>query len=145
MAMHFAQRAAEQTNRSVRGFTPDAIAWLQSREWPGNVRELQHAVERAVILTRDEEISSEAFDPRRFSLAAAAAKVSRAGDGDDGVVLSSLRLDDAERVLIDRALKATKGNRTQAAKLLGIGVRTLRTKLNATSGPMSDEADAPSA
>ena len=41
LAMHFAQRMAEQSGRSIRGFTPEAMAWLQSREWRGNVRELQ--------------------------------------------------------------------------------------------------------
>ena len=135
LALHFAQRTAEQSKRDFRGFTPDAIAWLQSREWAGNVRELQHTVERAVILSRDAEISSSAFDPARFSLAAnASAPASRRGAAKDGdIVLSSLRLEDAEHVLIAKAMDAAKGNRTQAAKLLGVSIRWLRGKLNTKS------------
>jgi DNA-binding NtrC family response regulator len=132
LAMHFAQRAAEQAGRQVRGFTPDALAWLQSREWAGNVRELQHAVERAVILCTDEDIPAMAFDTRRHSLTPGTASAPLKPDTAhaDDVVLRSFSLVDAEKVLIERALKATGGNRTQAAKLLGISVRTLRGKLN---------------
>ena len=142
LAMHFAQRAAEQTDRPFRGFTPDAIAWLQTREWPGNVRELQHAVERAVILSRDDEIDSTAFDARRFSLTpdATSPAVQATSPDAGGLTLSSLRLDDAERVLIARAIEAAKGNRTLAAKLLGVSIRTLRSRLNAPGMPSSDPA-----
>jgi DNA-binding NtrC family response regulator len=144
LAMHFAQRMAEQTNRTIRGFAPEAIAWLQSREWRGNVRELQHAVERAVILSSDDEIDMSAFETQRFSLTADAAPAVRTSgtvagtDTADNVVLHSLRLEDAEQVLITKALEATSGNRTQAAKLLGVSVRTLRSRLNISD---SDAAD----
>jgi DNA-binding NtrC family response regulator len=138
--MHFAQRAAEQSGRNFRGFTTDAIAWLQSREWAGNVRELQHVVERAIILSRDDEIGSTAFEARRFSLTPDASPDARRSNAteDGDVVLTSLRLDDAERVLIAKALESAKGNRTLAAKLLGVSVRTLRSRLNAPQTPGAD-------
>jgi DNA-binding NtrC family response regulator len=143
LAMHFAQRAAEQSGRNFRGFTTDAIAWLQSREWAGNVRELQHVVERAIILSRDDEIGSTAFESRRFSLTPnASPEVRRSDTAQNGdVVLTSLRLDDAERVLISKALEAAKGNRTLAAKLLGVSVRTLRSRLNAPQTPAADAVE----
>ena len=65
LALHFADRAAEQSGRPRPQLTADALAWLSSRDWPGNVRELQHAVERAVILTPGAVITPAAFTARR--------------------------------------------------------------------------------
>jgi DNA-binding NtrC family response regulator len=123
---------------------------LQSLPWPGNVRELQHAVERAVILSAEPMLGPGAFDAQRFGLAheigdarAAPLHASRAEraerDGaDDGafdaerptIVLHTLNVAEAEEVLIQKALQATDNNRTRAAELLGMSVRTLRSKLN---------------
>jgi DNA-binding NtrC family response regulator len=130
------------------------MAVLQAYGWPGNVRELQHVVERAVILSPDPVLGLSALDPARFGLtaggigvrgpAAAAARAAHdasangaPGDHDAGgsahpmrVVLHSLDVNEAERVLIERALVVAENNRTRAAELLGISVRTLRNKLN---------------
>jgi DNA-binding NtrC family response regulator len=149
LATRFAVRTAEEVGKRFEGIAPDAMAVLQAYGWPGNVRELQHVVERAVILAPDPVLSLSALDPARFGLAggglavrgpAAAAAVARAaadqagGGGDAGdpmrVVLHSLDVTAAERALIERALVVANGNRTRAAELLGISVRTLRNKLN---------------
>ncbi len=126
LALHFAERAAEQAGRATPQLTAETLTWLRSREWPGNVRELQHAVERAVILTPGAIITPAAFAERRASVEAPPAP------DDDGevVVLRSLAIDAAESALIAAALARTGGNRTRAAELLGISVRTLRNKLN---------------
>jgi DNA-binding NtrC family response regulator len=147
LATRFALRAAAEMNKTVLGIHPDAVALMQGHSWPGNVRELQHAVERAVILSTDTMLRAEAFDRARFGLTErwnaatpAQTRTSANGHGSDGwmpaglppgaVVLHSLDVADAERQLIARAMEVTDGNRTRAATLLGISVRTLRNKLN---------------
>jgi DNA-binding NtrC family response regulator len=128
---------------------------LQRYDWPGNVRELQHVVERAVILSSDPVVPAHAFEGLRFGLAnALAGPVSAAqhaliaaglvpipdDDRDDGVLvrLTSLNVEEAESMMIQKALEMSGNNRTKAAELLGMSVRTLRNKLNApTSGEAS--------
>jgi DNA-binding NtrC family response regulator len=137
--------------KDVRGLAPETIAMLQQYEWPGNVRELQHSIERAVILSPNEILQPQAFDGQRFGLSPRgsgptptrpASPFAASTDGAAqsvpavAVVLTSLDVGDAEARLITRALEVSGGNRTHAAGLLGISVRTLRNKLNgqATSG-----------
>jgi DNA-binding NtrC family response regulator len=147
LAHRFAMRTAAELGKEIRGFAPDTIAMLQRYDWPGNVRELQHAVERAVILATEPMLQPSAFDGRLLS-ASSGDDATRHGDphrvipqgealsgsavpARDAIVLDSLNIADAERRLIERALEASNGNRTRAAELLGMGVRTLRHKLNA--------------
>ncbi|HKG91749.1 MAG TPA: sigma-54 dependent transcriptional regulator [Gemmatimonadaceae bacterium] len=145
LAQRFAARAAAETKRELLGISPEAVELLQRYPWPGNVRELQHAVERAVILSGDPVLQPRAFEATRFGLTSAAAQQPGAPRADgaaaapapsaDGrpartVVLHTLDLTEAERILIERALEETGQNRTRAADLLGINVRTLRNKLN---------------
>ena len=129
--------------------SPEALALLQEYDWPGNVRELQHAVERAVILSPDPILQAHAFDGVRFGLSQNAsgptpvrtgAAITPVGEEElrrvpaGGVVLHSLDVDLAEQVLIARALEVAEGNRTRAAELLGMSIRTLRSKLNRPIG-----------
>jgi DNA-binding NtrC family response regulator len=161
MAQRFAQRAAAEIGKQITGISPEAMALLLEFPWPGNVRELQHAVERAVILSRDPMLQPHHFDAQRDGMTSALAKQAsrtwergrtppsspvggeiRTGNGaGSGVILETLNVHDAERLLIKRALEVTHENRTKAAHLLGISVRTLRNKLN---GPKDDENTAPS-
>ncbi|MEX2152966.1 MAG: sigma-54 dependent transcriptional regulator [Gemmatimonadaceae bacterium] len=135
LAHHFAQRAATDLNREITAIAPNALALLQRYDWPGNVRELQHAVERAVILTPGPVLLASSFEPiraamtgRRTPLAGLAALADPAR-GEGSVLLTSLNIDEAEALLIERALTSTGGNRTKAAELLGLTDRTLRNKL----------------
>ena len=152
LAYRFAMRVAEENGKALEGIAPEAIALLQRYPWPGNVRELQHVVERAVILSPEPVLQPHALESERFGLTTASgvgsARDGRAlpaaghgagahgGDGDGApddprrVVLHSLDVGEAERVLIERALVVAGGNRTRAAELLGMSVRTLRNKLN---------------
>jgi DNA-binding NtrC family response regulator len=153
LAQRFARRTAVELGKEVRGLAPETLALLQRHDWPGNVRELQHAVERAVILSSDPILQPAAFDGLRLG-AEEECHPARAGEqshpagaqrvsgpstpASDTVILDSLNVADAERRLIERALEASNGNRTRAAELLGMSVRTLRHKLNSTAPSRTD-------
>jgi DNA-binding NtrC family response regulator len=110
---------------------------MQRYEWPGNVRELQHAVERAVIMTAGSVLSAPSFETIRLAVGARRTPLSgltalaaeARSEGAGAVLLKTLNIDEAEAMLIERALKATGGNKTKAAELLGLTDRTLRNKL----------------
>ena len=148
LAWRFAMRTAAELGKEVHGISTDAIALLQRHSWPGNVRELQHAIERAVILSTDPMLRPPVFDiatspdAPATSLASGNGNVHPPAEGATMHVLhlSSLDVGEAERVLIQRALVASGQNRTRAAQLLGISVRTLRNKLNVR--PETAEASA---
>jgi len=154
LAHRFALRAAADAGKDVAGISPEALALLQQHEWPGNVRELQHVIERAVILSSDAVLQARALDPETFrggrsdtlpraDVPSSNGASNGSGALNGGVVLTSLSLDRAEEVLIAKALEVTGRNRTRAAALLGISVRTLRYKLNGppASSTMSEAAD----
>ncbi|EPR44220.1 two component, sigma54 specific, transcriptional regulator, Fis family [Desulfovibrio sp. X2] len=122
-------------------FSEEAVEWMRSYDWPGNVRELQNLMERAVLLAGNGPIESRHFllDPDAWEVpeefeeagqctpgVCAAAPVADEAGGVGGEVLP---LDEMERRMILKSLDKTQGNRTQAADLLGISVRTLRNKL----------------
>jgi DNA-binding NtrC family response regulator len=99
-----------------------ARAALVARPWPGNVRELQNAIERAVLLAQGTEIAADDLVDRD-------ACIPRLGGS-----LAGLTVDEVERRLIFDTLERTRNNRTQAARLLGISIRTLRNKLSTYRG-----------
>ena len=133
---HFIRRVAKESGSRVAGVSPEAITRLQQYSWPGNVRELSNVIERASILSRTEVITPEAFADigRDFEppAAVAAPPLPPAGAPAESKTIppEMFNLRDIEKVMIERALVATGGNRTRAAKLLGISERTLRNKLN---------------
>jgi DNA-binding NtrC family response regulator len=146
LASRFAMRTSAEMGKNVRGLAAETLAMLQQYDWPGNVRELQHAVERAVILSPDEILQPHAFDGERFGLSPrgsgpSPARTVASPATDDtvamvpagAVVLTSLDVGAAESQLIARALEVSGGNRTRAASLLGMSIRTLRNKLNCES------------
>jgi DNA-binding NtrC family response regulator len=148
LAFRFAAQSANETKKEFAGISPEALALLQRYEWPGNVRELQHAIERAVILATGPMLVPVHFEGQRFGLASPSRETglrpTRPANGNgstefERVVLSSFDLDEAERQLIARALEVTEGNRTRAAELLGLSVRTLRNKLNAVESEKAGE------
>ena len=138
LALSFAKRVGAGIGKEVQGFAPEALDLLLGHPWPGNVRELQHAVERAVILARGPVLQAHLFDGIAGHLAARTESadgnghgvVAGAGAESLSVVLRTLNVDEAERELIKRALEVSGNNRTRAAELLGLSVRTLRNKLN---------------
>jgi DNA-binding NtrC family response regulator len=140
LAYRFASQTAQDTKKEFGGISPEALQLLQRHDWPGNVRELQHAIERAVILASGPMLQPGHFDGQRVGIGPFGVSrdpltlpVETQANGhpaDRTIVLRSLDLNQAESLLIARALEVTEGNRTRAAELLGVNVRTLRNKLN---------------
>ncbi|HVU28130.1 MAG TPA: sigma-54 dependent transcriptional regulator [Verrucomicrobiae bacterium] len=125
LAQNFLREFAKENGKSVNDFTADALQLLINYPWPGNVRELRTAIEHAVVLCRGEKISARDL-PTSV----------RNGTGErfGGIQLSArndLTVKEAEKQLIVRALKETNGNRTVAAKKIGMSRRTFHRKLHA--------------
>ena len=125
LARHFAATLARRFGRPL-SLSDDAIAWLEQLEWPGNVRELENAIERAAVLTETEVLTRDAF--RAVPPLRNVEKGSEGEDTGDGSLRSVV--ESAERVAIVAALKATDGNRREAAKRLGVSLRTLFYKID---------------
>lgn len=123
LAQHFLESQAERAGKDVVGITPDAAAKLLHYDWPGNVRELENVMERAVTLTRFDSITLEDLPDRVREHESANLVV----DSDDPDHLPTL--DQLERRYVARVLKAVAGNKTQAARVLGVDRRTLYRKL----------------
>ena len=109
--------------RTVRTVTPEAMRLLENYDWPGNVRELRNVIERATILARGELIDASHLP--RFTPPA------RAIEPTSGVTIApGMTVDEAERKLILATLEAAGNNKTRAAEMLGISLKTLHNKLN---------------
>jgi two-component system response regulator AtoC len=117
---HFIARFRVALGRSIRGIRDDALAALSAYPWPGNVRELENAIERSVLLCRGTWIT---LDDLPGSITAP----SPAGESPTHSLRAARRR--AEVAAIRRALAATSGNRTHAARLLGVSHRALLYKL----------------
>ena len=119
LADHFLQRFAERNRKAVKGFTPQAMDLLIHYDWPGNIRELENAVERAVVLLTGEYISE-----RELPLAIAGTPIPMAQSQDIQPLV------EVEKEVILAALEKTGGNKTEAARQLGITRKTLLAKLS---------------
>jgi DNA-binding NtrC family response regulator len=121
LAQSFLREFAKENGKAVNDFTADALEALMNFSWPGNVRELRTAIEHAVVLCRSERISLRDLPP---SVRGGSTTDTRMLQGKD------LTVKDAEKQLIVRALKETDGNRTRAAKKIGMSRRTFHRKLH---------------
>ena len=122
LVAHFIAKYGRHVNRRVRDAAPEVISELSSYDWPGNVRELENVVERAIILSDSEYIT------RIDKLAGGASPGAAIKDWMDRLSFNEAR-QEIERAYIERALAETGGNRTRAAKVLGISRRSLLYKL----------------
>ena len=118
LALHFMKEFARENNKDISGITPDAMDILLSYRWPGNVRELRNRLENMVVLCRGDKLTLRDIPS---DLRAEAGNPVRKSGG-------SLE-ENEERMIID-AIKANNGNKTAAAKQLGISRRTLHRKIN---------------
>ena len=119
LARHFLRRHARAAERFVTDFAPDAIRCLLDHSWPGNVRELDNCVLRAVTLTCGSEIRREDLPPR-IQNSCGASEVVDSETPEDLVSLIEI-----ERRYVRRVLLAAGGNKTAAARILGVDRRTL--------------------
>jgi DNA-binding NtrC family response regulator len=120
---HFIQKFADQAKRKIEGIEQDALAALMNYRWPGNVRELEHTIERAALLGKGSNISLKDL-PLPLP----------AHDGDEVLPITeaaakSYTLRDLERQYIMRVMETTNGNKTEAARILGVDRTTLYRKL----------------
>ncbi|MFH5924602.1 sigma-54 interaction domain-containing protein [Roseomonas xinghualingensis] len=134
IAEHFARRYAEVNGLPQRRFAPPARAALLAHSWPGNVRELENTVHRAVLLAEGDEIGTEAVElhvpvPRTAAPSSESAVPQPSRNIGVGALVGR-RVDEVERDLILETLTHCLGNRTRAAEILGISIRTLRNKLH---------------
>jgi len=117
---HFVRQICEENNRDRVDVSPRAMAALQSYAWPGNVRELRNVIESIIVMTRSKEITVKDL-PEKIRQESSAAQTVTLRSG------STLR--DAERELIRLTLVSCGGNRAEAARILGIGRKTLYRKI----------------
>jgi two-component system response regulator AtoC len=128
LAMRFLDDANAQAGTSIKSFDPAAMAALESYAWPGNVRELRNAIERAVVLAEGDAITLDDLGERiRAGSQVAAPEIQPSGELP---VDYKDHLRKYETELILRALHKTNGNQTEAAKALGLPLRTLVHKIH---------------
>jgi len=133
LAQHYLRVYAAKNGRKLEGFSNEALERLESYAWPGNVRELENLIERTVLLARKDRIDAE-------DLPEEVAGVKRP-PRDAILELVGTPLDEIEQRLLDETLRITGGNKTQAAKLLGIDVRTVARKLERREDDQAEGTD----
>ncbi|HMA97299.1 MAG TPA: sigma-54 dependent transcriptional regulator, partial [Polyangiaceae bacterium] len=133
LAQTFLAEFAIRGGKIARGFTARAAERLLAFDWPGNVRELRNCIERAVALSRNEEIDLDALPERIRDYSSKHVLVA----SDDPSELISM--EQVERRYIIRVVEACRGNKSQAARILGIGRKTLYRKLTALGIPTCDD------
>ena len=119
LAQHYLKTLSAEHGKKIKGITPEAMDALAAHAWPGNVRELRNAIERMIVLSGGDKLTVRDLPPNLRS------PPPRPEVAQPGKVLR-----EAERHLIEEALKRHKGSRTDAAAELGISRRTLHRKLN---------------
>jgi two-component system response regulator HydG len=123
LAQHFLEIFTAKNKKSIKGFTPQSMETLVQYKWPGNVRELMNAVERAVVLSRSEYV-----DADEIALLMAANPIAESSERPD--FTKNMPLEEVEKRSILEAINACGGNKSEAARRLGITRKTLRKKLD---------------
>lgn len=113
----FIKKICEENGKPLKKLDDSALVKIKKWSWPGNIRELQNVIERSILVSqsdilKDSEILIEGFEETRVN-----------------TLSPGMTVQEAEKILIFKTLEHTEQNRTQAAKLLGISIRTLRNKL----------------
>lgn len=121
LAVYFLKKFSEKNNKAVKGFTPLAMDKLVKYSWPGNVRELENVVERAVVLLMGEYVSERELPP--------ALETTKPKDCPLRFDFNDMTLEDIERVIINDIVRNVGGNKSEAARRLGITRKTLVVKM----------------
>ena len=134
LAQHFLRVYAAKNGRKLDGLLGRRrVERLESYAWPGNVRELENLVERSVVLARKDRIDAEDLPEEVMGV--------KRPPRDAILELVGTPLADIEQRLLDETLRITGGNKTQAAKLLGIDVRTVARKLERREDELAEGSD----
>lgn len=128
LAQHFAAVSVEENALGRKVLSSAAIQKLKSYRWPGNVREMQNVIERSILLSAGSEVTAEEILLPEESVAEQSHSFA-----------PGMTVGEAERLLIMKTLDYTGQNRTRAAEMLGISIRTLRNKLHEYRGVVSHE------
>ncbi len=120
LANYFLLKYATKNNKELRGFSPEALQLIQDYLWPGNVRELENMVERAVVLCKKNIIETEYLS---------SSVVGKGKKQDFLQIRLGMPMKDVEREVILKTLELTHGNKTEAARILGLSSRTIDNKL----------------
>jgi two-component system response regulator HydG len=124
LAQFFLEKFMEKNHKRIRGFAPRVMDQMIRYAWPGNVRELENAVERAVILSAGEFIAE-----RDMPLLTRTSQTNSKDAPDTGVDLAGQSLEEVERQAVMATLEASEGNKSEAARRLGITRATLHNKM----------------
>lgn len=116
---HFLRTANKRHGRNIDGITRDALELMENHSWPGNIRELQNIIERSVILCKEKLISAKDL-PGQFIGTI---------KNNEIVLPVGTSLKEAEKKILEETLKFSRGNKTSAAKILGIAPRTIYRKM----------------
>lgn len=121
---HFTAQLSSKIGKKITGVRDEALSLLKMYAWPGNVRELENVIERAVIMSRSEQIDTD-------NLPESIRNITESDDEEKGrdTIAPGITLKNAEKLLITETLKQTGGNRTRCAEILGITRRTLQNKI----------------
>jgi DNA-binding NtrC family response regulator len=135
LAQYLVTKLAEKHRRPARFLSPAALDALQFHAWPGNVRELRNVIERAVVICSGEQIERHHFAPYPID------QRERSRNEDTITFPVGTPIEEVERQMILRTIQKTKNNKTRAAELLGISLKTLHNKLNLyrERGQLADE------
>lgn len=118
----FLKKVSEENQMRLKSLSVSAIQKIHQWSWPGNVRELQNVIERSCLMSHKEELDADDIMIAKDSFSIE--------KENEELVRTGMTIQEAERKLILKTLEYTGKNRTQAAKILGISIRTLRNKLN---------------
>ncbi|HBY61809.1 MAG TPA: two-component system response regulator [Solibacterales bacterium] len=124
LAEHFVRKLAPETGSAVQGISEAAVAKLLTYHWPGNVRELENVIERSLVLC-----TRKILEPADILLDSAPKARPAAANGDPQFLPDGMTLDDYEQSMIREALRRANGNKSQAARLLGLTRNALRYRL----------------
>lgn len=124
LVKHFLDKYTHDMNKKISGISKEAEEVLIRYNWPGNVRQLENCIERAVVLCLEDTIQTHNLPPDIVAEVQGGAQVS------PNKLQVGMTVAEMEKQLIMETLKHTNNNRTRAADILGISIRTLRNKLN---------------
>jgi two-component system response regulator HydG len=139
LAQAFIREFNDRNNKSIAGVSDAAMRALERYHWPGNVREFRNVMERSTIVAKGPFIETNDLPSLSAPVMAASS------DGGGATLTPGTTVDEAERRLIEMTLQHTGGNKTRAAELLGISLKTLHNKLNRMKEEKQGLASAPDA